>query len=94
MSEETKVEEVRAEPAVNNSFLQCPKCLRLHDARVLVCENLKCAFTHLKIEVAADPAEKGVEASVSASVGTTVADPATAAVTTTSDPVEAPGTAP
>ncbi len=70
----TEVTEVKSIPDSQNTFLQCPKCTRLHDVRVLICENVKCKFSHQfpnGVEVTAEAGlDKSGAVSVSVPVGT------------------------
>lgn len=75
------------------TFITCPKCTRMHDTHVLVCENIKCGFSHpVEVVASVDPIEKSAEVAVAVPVGTAPAEPAP--VIAPVDPIEAPGTAP
>ena len=82
----TEVTEVKSIPDSQNTFLQCPKCTRLHDVRVLICENVKCKFSHQfpnGVEVSGEAGATAASVNVEVPIGT----PPTADLTITpSDP--------
>lgn len=82
----TEVTEVKSIPDSHNTFLQCPKCTRLHDVHVLICENVKCKFSHQfpnGVEVSGEVGATASSVNVEAPIGV----PPTADLTiTTSDP--------